>query len=97
VALSADEADREGGRIPSTNPAQFPSGIFQRAKNLIGSAQEDFTGCGELNLTTVALEQCDAEFGFQIPNLHAHRGLSYVEQRRGSGKTQFFRDGLKIA
>jgi hypothetical protein len=50
-----------------------------------------------LNLTTVALEQRKAEFVFQIPNLRAHCGLSYVEQRRGSGKTQLFRYRFKIA
>jgi hypothetical protein len=50
-----------------------------------------------LNLTTIALEQSDAKFRFQISNLGAHCGLSHVEQRRRLGKTQFFRDGFEIS
>jgi hypothetical protein len=53
-------------------------------------------GIGERHAAPIALEECLAEFDFELPDLAAQRRLHHGEKRGGAREAPEFRDVAKV-
>ena len=83
--------DRQVTRAPARGLLRQPSRMIEASENVFRLAQEHPSGVGQRHVMTAAIEQRDANFRFELPDLLAQRGLRGVEPGGGA------REGARVA
>ena len=83
--------------LPAGNCFRHPHGIIGSLQDRAGFGEKDASGLGQPHGLHAVLEQRDAKFNFQIPDLPAQGRLRDVKSRRRACHVLFFGDGNEKA
>ena len=89
-------ADADGARQPILHFPQLLPGLIRQLQHLVGPAQQQAAGLGQLQVPLAPDEQRHPQILFQGLDLVAQRGLAHVQLFGGPGDVQLLGHNHKV-